>query len=82
MAERVLQLLGPSTGGIRRHVGALAAALEARGWEVTVAGPAGRDGRDPRRGRGRMSWWRSRPALQPLGLIRAVWTLRGASAAR
>jgi glycosyltransferase involved in cell wall biosynthesis len=38
---RVLQLLGPSTGGIRRHVGWLAGALEARGWEVTTAGPEG-----------------------------------------
>lgn len=38
---RVLQLLGPSTGGIRRHVGWLAGALEARGWDVTTAGPAG-----------------------------------------
>ncbi len=36
---RVLQLLGPSAGGMRAHVGALAAALRARGWEVAVAGP-------------------------------------------
>src|SRR5687767_3120966 len=41
MAERVLQLLGPSTGGIRRHVGFLAERLPAVGWDVTVAGPAG-----------------------------------------
>lgn len=42
MAEgRVLQLLGPSTGGIRRHVGFLAARLAAQGWGVEVAGPAG-----------------------------------------
>jgi glycosyltransferase involved in cell wall biosynthesis len=40
MPEAVLQLLGPSTGGIRRHVGALADALEAGGWAVVVAGPA------------------------------------------
>jgi glycosyltransferase involved in cell wall biosynthesis len=38
---RVLLLLGPSTGGIRAHVGALAEALEARGWSVATAGPAG-----------------------------------------
>lgn len=38
---RVLQLLGPSTGGIRRHVAYLQHALAERGWEVTVAGPAG-----------------------------------------
>lgn len=39
--RRVLQLLGPSTGGIRRHVAHLSGALVARGWAVTVAGPAG-----------------------------------------
>jgi glycosyltransferase involved in cell wall biosynthesis len=38
---RVLHVLGPSTGGIRRHVGALVAALSARGWDIEVAGPAG-----------------------------------------
>jgi glycosyltransferase involved in cell wall biosynthesis len=38
---RVLLLLGPSTGGIRAHVGALAAALEGRGWAVVTAGPVG-----------------------------------------
>ena len=37
----VLLLLGPSTGGIRAHVGALADALEVRGWAVVTAGPAG-----------------------------------------
>lgn len=37
----VLLLLGPSTGGIRAHVGALAEALVARGWTVATAGPAG-----------------------------------------
>jgi glycosyltransferase involved in cell wall biosynthesis len=41
MPERVLHLLGPSTGGIRRHVAALADGLPAYGWQVTVAGPAG-----------------------------------------
>ncbi len=40
MAEpRVLQLLGPSTGGIRRHVAHLATELRATGWDVAVAGP-------------------------------------------
>jgi glycosyltransferase involved in cell wall biosynthesis len=38
---RVLLLLGPSSGGIRRHVGTLAEELEAAGWSSTVAGPAG-----------------------------------------
>lgn len=37
----VLHLLGPSTGGIRAHVGAVADALEARGWGVATAGPRG-----------------------------------------
>jgi glycosyltransferase involved in cell wall biosynthesis len=41
VSERVLQLLGPSTGGIRAHVAALAGALEARGWSVATAGPRG-----------------------------------------
>lgn len=40
-SERVLLLLGPSTGGIRAHVGALAGALEEGRWHVGVAGPAG-----------------------------------------
>ena len=37
----VLQLLGPSTGGIRQHVAWLAGALSERGWRVRTAGPAG-----------------------------------------
>ncbi len=37
----VLQLLGPSTGGIRAHVVELACRLRERGWEVAVAAPAG-----------------------------------------
>jgi glycosyltransferase involved in cell wall biosynthesis len=42
MAEgRALQLLGPSTGGIRRVVASLSAGLRARGWSVVVAGPEG-----------------------------------------
>lgn len=40
-AMRVLELLGPSTGGIRAHVAELSLRLEARGWGVVVAGPAG-----------------------------------------
>jgi glycosyltransferase involved in cell wall biosynthesis len=41
-AERpaVLQLLGPSTGGIRAHVAELTRRLQQRGWVVDVAGPA------------------------------------------
>ncbi len=37
----VLQLLGPSTGGIRRHVAHLAQTLRHRGWQVQTAGPGG-----------------------------------------
>lgn len=44
---RVLQLLGPSTGGIRRHVAFLAEQLEGRGWSSPVAGPDGPDARVP-----------------------------------
>ena len=40
-AGTVLQLLGPSTGGIRRHVAALVDGLGAQGWTARVAGPAG-----------------------------------------
>lgn len=35
----VTQLLGPSTGGIRAHVGELARRLTLRGWTVAVVGP-------------------------------------------
>lgn len=38
-SQTVLQLLGPSTGGIRRHVGTLAKGLEERGWRAPIAGP-------------------------------------------
>jgi glycosyltransferase involved in cell wall biosynthesis len=38
---RVVELLGPSTGGIRRHVAALTTALSDRGWDVETAGPGG-----------------------------------------
>ena len=49
-SRRVLQLLGPSTGGIRRHVAALADGLDERGWDVEVAGPPGvMDGLRPAR---------------------------------
>lgn len=42
MAEPALLLvLGPSAGGIRRHVATLRDGLRERGWRVAVAGPAG-----------------------------------------
>ncbi|TPW09000.1 MAG: group 1 glycosyl transferase, partial [Acidimicrobiaceae bacterium] len=39
-SRTVVELLGPSTGGIRVHVGELARRLQRRGWSVTVLGPA------------------------------------------
>ena len=40
MADRsVLLVLGPSAGGVRRHVATLRDELRERGWAVTVAGP-------------------------------------------
>ncbi len=39
--QRVVQVLGPSAGGIRRHVATLAEHLPACGWEARVAGPDG-----------------------------------------
>lgn len=70
-APRVLQVLGPSTGGIRRHVAYLTDHLRAAGWDVTTAGPAGvldgldhvlpiPDGLDPR------GLERARRVLRPL----------------
>lgn len=42
MAEpAALLVLGPSAGGIRRHVATLRDGLRSRGWRVAVAGPAG-----------------------------------------
>lgn len=75
MTDRVLQLLGPSTGGIRRHVAQLRADLPGHGWDVTVAGPMGvmdhlggqdavvdvPDGLQP------VDLWRSRRAVADLG---------------
>lgn len=41
-AQRVaIELIGPSTGGIRRHVVALTSDLRSAGWTVVVAGPIG-----------------------------------------
>ncbi len=41
MSGAVVELLGPSAGGIRAHVSALSRHLRERGWAVTTAGPAG-----------------------------------------
>lgn len=70
----MLHVLGPSTGGIRAHVGYLQTALPAHGWEVSVAGPEGvmgdagkQDAVVPIRRRASVaSLWRSRRALRRL----------------
>ena len=41
MPERALLVLGPSAGGIRRHVAVLRDGLRSLGWEVRTAGPPG-----------------------------------------
>jgi glycosyltransferase involved in cell wall biosynthesis len=41
MTRTVLQLVGPSSGGIRRHVAALTDDLRSSGWSVVVAAPPG-----------------------------------------
>lgn len=41
MPDRALLVLGPSAGGIRRHVAVLRDGLRDLGWQVAVAGPAG-----------------------------------------
>lgn len=41
MSRAALQVLGPSAGGIRRHVATLTTGLRSRGWAVDVVGPAG-----------------------------------------
>ncbi|HEX4901866.1 MAG TPA: glycosyltransferase family 4 protein [Acidimicrobiales bacterium] len=40
MVDRALLVLGPSDGGIRRHVATLRDGLRELGWDVSVAGPA------------------------------------------
>jgi glycosyltransferase involved in cell wall biosynthesis len=73
---RVLELIGPSTGGIRRHVGALRVGLAARGWDVTVAGP-----HDATRDLGGDALAVPVPSgPHPLELARAVRRVRGARA--
>lgn len=62
MAERVVQVLGTSTGGIRRVVAALADGLGDLGWDVRNVGPAGvLDGVADQHGVAR---WRDRKALR------------------
>src|SRR5690606_32351255 len=68
-----LQLLGPSTGGIRVHVATLAAGLEDLGVRAPVVGPRGvLDGLGPQAGEvpvpaglSPLGWWRARTALRP-----------------
>lgn len=77
---RVLQVLGPSTGGIRRHVTYLRDHLRSTGWDVEVAGPAGSiDGLDhvvaiPRRDRpvGTVrAWAQLRPLVERFDVVHA-----------
>ena len=69
---RVLQLLGPSAGGIRQHVAFLTQALRDRGWAVATAGPAG-----VLEGLGGVDHVVPVPSgLQPLGVLPAIFRLR------
>ncbi len=67
-----MQLLGPSTGGIRRYVAFLTAELQRRQWTVEVAGPSGvMDGLGP------LNHVVAVPAgPQPLAVPRALRQLR------
>ncbi len=65
--ERVVQLLGPSAGGIRVHVATLAAGLRDRGVESPVLGPAAvMNGIGPQAGVVRVP-----DGVNPLGLLQA-----------
>lgn len=58
----VVQVLGPSTGGIRQVVGALGGGLATLGWDVRNVGPAGvLDGVAPQHG---VVTWQARGALR------------------
>lgn len=41
VGKRVVMILGPSAGGIRRHVAYLSEEMRARDWDVMTVGPAG-----------------------------------------
>lgn len=69
-APRVLLVLGPSAGGIRRHVATLRDGLRARGWEVSVAAP--RQVMDELGGVDHTV----DVGFSPLGVIRAARTIR------
>ncbi len=72
---KVVELLGPSTGGIRRHVAVLASLLADRGWPVTVAAPRGvLDGLDT--GRSTRSDVDVPSSYAPAGILRARSELR------
>lgn len=74
-ARRVLQLTGPSSGGIRRHVAVLAKILAERGMEVDVASPRGvMDGLDT--GAARRHVVEVPDGLSPAGVVAAVRALR------
>lgn len=69
---RVIELCGPSTGGIRAHVATLAADLGAAGVEVVVAAPAGVFPATD----GSVAEVPVPEGLAPLGLVRAARRLR------
>lgn len=73
MAERALLVLGPSAGGIRRHVAVVRDGLRARGWTVVTAGPAG-----VLDGLGGVDI-EIPVGLSPVGLLRAARALRRAA---
>lgn len=72
--RRVVELLGPSSGGIRRHVGALSARLERFGWIPATMGPARvMEGIGPQTAEVEVP-----SSLTSLGLVRAIRQLRAA----
>lgn len=73
MPETVLLVLGPSAGGIRRHVAVLRDGLRELGWTVTTAGPAG-----VLDGLGGVDH-EVPVSLSPRDLARAAWALRRAA---
>lgn len=88
MGEPVVELLGPSAGGIRRHVASLARGLRERGWNPIVAGPAGvMDGIGPQdatvpipTGLSATDMRRARRALAPLAVRCSVVHAHGLKA--
>lgn len=82
MGERVLLATGPSTGGIRRHVAALAEHLAGAGWRPVLAGPKSVVGPDVAGGDDAGGVVERRQVEVPSGLDPvALWRARSALAA-